>query len=69
MSMYELTPEDIAVLRGLRKVGCAVCVFLPHEMENSDPEQVEDAMCEGGWRQINFDNDYADDHPTQGESK
>lgn len=68
MSMYDLTPEDIAVLRGLRKVGCAVCVFLPHEMENSDPDQVEDAMCEGGWQQIHFDDDYADEQATKGET-
>jgi hypothetical protein len=53
---YELTPEDIAVLQGLRKVGCAVCVFLPHEMPHSDQDDVEDAMAEGGWRQINFDD-------------
>jgi len=52
---YELTPEDEEVLRGLRKMGCAVCVFLPHEMGDIDIEQVEDAMCEAGWQQINFD--------------
>ena len=67
MSMHQLTPEDIAVLRGLRKVGCAVCVFLPHEMENSTPDDVDDALCEGGWRQINFDNDYADEQANKGE--
>ena len=55
MSKYELTPEDLAVLRGLRKMGCAVCVFLPDEMPHSDPEDVENAMCEGGANQINFD--------------
>jgi hypothetical protein len=54
---YELTPEDAEVLRGLRKVGCAVCVFLPHEMGDIDTEQVEDAMCEAGWRQIDWEND------------
>ena len=69
MSTYDLTPEDIAVLRSLREKGCAVCVFLPDEMENSDPEQVEDAMCEGGWRQIEFDNDFADEQQTKGENK
>ena len=54
---YELTPEDAAVLRGLRKAGFAVCVFQPHEIGNSDPEQIEDAMAEAGWHQINFDNE------------
>lgn len=53
--MTELTTEDIAALRRLRDKGCAVCVFLPHEMPHTDPSDVEDAMCEGGWRQINFD--------------
>jgi hypothetical protein len=53
--MTELTEQDKEMLRGLRKAGCAVCVFLPHEMPHSDPSDVEDAMCEGGWRQINFD--------------
>lgn len=55
MSKFELTPEDLSVLKGLRKMGCAVCVFMPDEMPHSNPEDVEDAMCEGGWRQINFD--------------
>lgn len=69
MSTYDLTPEDIATLRGLREKGCAVCVFLPQEMENSDPDQIEDAMTEGGWNQINFDDDYADEQATKGETK
>ena len=54
---YELTPEDATVLRGLRKAGFAVCVFQPHEIGNSDPDQIEDAMAEAGWHQINFDNE------------
>ncbi len=54
---YELTPEDITFLRGLRKAGCAVCVFLPHEIESSDPDSVEDAMAEAGWNQITFDGE------------
>ena len=58
---YELTDEDIATLRRLSDAGCAVCVFLPHEMENSDPEQVNDAMCEAGWNQIYFDDEYANE--------
>jgi hypothetical protein len=53
---YELTPEDVNYLRGLRAAGCAVCVFLPHEVEEADPEAIEDAMAEAGWNQINFSN-------------
>ena len=55
MSNYVLTEEDKTVLRGLRKVGCAVCVFMPDEMPHSDPEDVEDAMCSAGWDKINYD--------------
>jgi hypothetical protein len=55
---YELTKEDIAVLSRLRAEGCAVCVFLPQEMPDSDTRRVEDAMCEAGWNQINFDAPY-----------
>lgn len=68
MSTFELTKEDIDMMRSLRARGCAVCVFLPEEMENSDPDQVEDAMIEGGWRQIHFDDDYADEQATKGEN-
>jgi hypothetical protein len=55
MSRYQLTPEDEEVLYNLRKVGCAVCVFLPDEMPQSEPDDVENAMCQAGWSQINFD--------------
>lgn len=56
MSFHELTPEDVTTLRKLRAVGCAVTVFLPQELEDATPDDVEDAMCEAGWRQINFDS-------------
>lgn len=55
MTEYNLTDEDIAALRRLRDAGCAVCVFLPQEMPDSTQRNVEDAMCEGGWNQINYD--------------
>jgi hypothetical protein len=53
---YQLTPEDITYLRGLRAVGCAVCVFLPHEVAEADSDDIEDAMAEAGWNQITFSN-------------
>jgi hypothetical protein len=62
---YQLTTEDIAALRRLRAAGCAVCVFMPHEMENSDPDQVEEDMCKSGWDRIYVDDSYA----SEGESK
>jgi len=55
MTNQELSPKQIAMLRELRDQGCAVCVFLPHEMPDSSQENVEDMMCQAGWRQINFD--------------
>jgi hypothetical protein len=58
MGDYTLTDEDIAALRRLRNAGCAVCVFLPHEMGDIDIEQVEDAMCEAGWNQIDFEHNF-----------
>jgi hypothetical protein len=51
-----MTENQIKVLRQLRDEGYAVCVFTPDEMFNSSIEDVEDAMCEGGWNQINLDS-------------
>lgn len=50
-----MTENQIKVLRELRSEGYAVCVFTPQEMPDSRQMDVEEAMCEGGWRQINFD--------------
>jgi ATP-dependent Clp protease adapter protein ClpS len=50
--MYELTEEELEVLRGLHNKGCAVCVFLPQEFDGVEQERIEDAMCEAGWGQI-----------------
>ena len=54
--MIELTDQDKEVLRQLRKNGCAVCVFLPHEIKAAEPDDVEEAMCVGGWNAINNAN-------------
>ena len=50
-----MTADQLKVLRELRSEGYAVCVFTPEEMPDSRPRDVEDSMCAGGWRQINFD--------------
>ena len=52
----ELSEQDRELLRQLRKNGCAVCVFLPHEIKDADPEDVEEAMCVAGWNTINIAN-------------
>jgi hypothetical protein len=51
-----MNKEQLDVIRQLRSQGYAVCVFTPEEMPDSTPDMVEDAMCEGGWQQINFDS-------------
>jgi hypothetical protein len=50
--MNELTYEDKECLRQLRRNGCAVTVFLPHEMGEADPEAIEERMCVAGWTEI-----------------
>ena len=50
-----MTEDQTKALRELRSAGHAVCVFTPEEMPHSRPRDVEDAMCEAGWSQINFD--------------
>ena len=50
-----MTEDQTKALRDLRDAGYAVTVFTPEEMPHSRPRDVEDAMCEAGWNQINFD--------------
>ena len=50
----ELTEQDKECLRQLRKNGCAVTVFLPHEIGGASPEEVEEKMCMAGWDEINI---------------
>jgi len=61
-----LSPQHVAMLRELRDQGCAVCVFLPHEMPDSSQRDVEDYMCQAGWGQINFDSDWKQDQKQHG---
>ncbi len=51
--MNELTDQDKECLRQLRKNGCAVTVFLPHEIGDANPDDVEERMCMAGWDEIN----------------
>ena len=52
--MTELTEQDRECLRQLRKNGCAVTVFLPHELGDANPEDVEERMCVAGWDEIHL---------------
>ena len=50
----EVNENELAVLKALHARGFAVCVFTPDEMCNVLQEEVEDAMAEAGWREIDF---------------
>jgi hypothetical protein len=50
-----MTEDQLKMICALRDEGYAVCIFTPEEMPNSNPEDVEEAMCMSGWDQINFD--------------
>jgi len=50
----ELQEHELLALSSLRARGFAVCVFTPSEMGEAPEDDVEDAMAEAGWRQINF---------------
>ena len=50
-----MTEEQLKTISALRDEGYAVCIFMPDEMPDSNPKDVETSMCEGGWNQINFD--------------
>lgn len=56
-NLDHLTEDEIAMLRGLRMRGWAVCMFAPWESGEASQEQIEDAMAEAGWEAINFWSD------------
>ncbi len=61
MNEYQLSREDIVFLTRLREKGCAVCVFLPQEMELiADPDSIEIAMTSAGWDRIYFEQSQHD---------
>jgi hypothetical protein len=54
--MLELTLEDALCLGRMRDAGCAVTVFLPHEIGEGSADDVEEAMCVAGWAAVNHAN-------------
>lgn len=52
MMMY--TNEILDALELLRNAGFAVCAFDPEELEDVDPERVEERMCAAGWDAIDM---------------
>jgi hypothetical protein len=49
-----MTAEQITLIRALREQGYAVTIFTPAEVGCADIQEVEDAMCEAGWHQIEY---------------
>ena len=50
----ELQEHELLVLRSLHARGFAICVFTPSEMGGATQENIDDAMAEAGWREVNF---------------
>lgn len=44
-----LTPEEVAVIDGLKARGFAVIVWNPEELKSANPRRVEDRSIELGW--------------------
>lgn len=44
-----LTPEEVAVIDGLKARGFAVIVWNPEELGSANPRKVEDRSIELGW--------------------
>lgn len=63
---YELTTEDLTLLRKLNNDGWAVVLFKPEELGDADPTEVESRMIERGWDVI---ADYTPTPAQEDESK
>jgi hypothetical protein len=51
-----MTDKELKVIEDLINRGYAVCIFVPDELGEVDPERVKDAMCEAGWNCINMNS-------------
>jgi len=47
--MNTLNENEIAMVRGLRQKGFAVCIFNPDELGDASPDKAEERMCAAGW--------------------
>ena len=54
MKTFKLNDQQWELLSTLRAAGCAVTVFLPHEMGDTAAEDIEESMCSAGWNEINI---------------
>ena len=44
-----MTEEHMEVIRELRDLGYAVCIFTPEELRGTKPHKVEDELVSAGW--------------------
>jgi hypothetical protein len=44
-----MTDEAVRVIRELRDLGYAVCIFTPEELSGAKPHKVEDGLVSSGW--------------------
>lgn len=49
-----MTPEEHAVIDGLRDRGYAITIFNPDELRGADPRDVENVLCIKGWDAIDW---------------
>lgn len=49
MTTEAMTPEEAAVIDGLKARGFAVIVWTPDELKSANPRRVEDRSIELGW--------------------
>ena len=47
-----MTKEHMEVIRELRDLGYAVCIFNPEELRGAKPHKVEDELVSAGWEVI-----------------
>ncbi len=47
-----LTENELTMLRSITSRGFAAVIFEPAEIGDCDPQDIEDAMIEAGWRAI-----------------
>ena len=45
---HSLSDEELAMLRGLNQRGYAVIIWTPNELQDVDPQMVEDRLIEYG---------------------
>ena len=55
--MEELTLEELIAIRDLKRKGWCVVLFTPTELNDTDPNNMEEVLIERGWNFIGEAND------------